>query len=83
MGEPKSPHFYDFGTFEPVTKPQNQVFLSLETPEHQQKQGNAGPLFKNMILINLGILQLQPLASFEKTGTEHAEDPFQTTYKIL
>ena len=34
MGETKTPHFYDFGIFEPVTKPQNQLFLSLETPGH-------------------------------------------------
>ena len=31
MGEPKTPHFYDFGIFEPVTKPQND-FLCFETP---------------------------------------------------
>ena len=37
MGETKTPHFYDFGIFEPVTEPQNQLFLSLETPGHLQK----------------------------------------------
>ena len=30
MGETKTPHFYDFGIFEPVTKPQHQHYLSLE-----------------------------------------------------
>ena len=34
MGEAQSPHFYDFGIFEPVTKTQNQLFLPLETPGH-------------------------------------------------
>ena len=34
MGEAQTPHFYDFGIFEPVTKPQNQLFLSLQTPGH-------------------------------------------------
>ena len=32
MGEPKNPHFYNFGIFERVPGPQNQLFLSLETP---------------------------------------------------
>ena len=32
MGEPQTPHFYDLGTFERVPEPQNQLFLSLETP---------------------------------------------------
>ena len=30
MGETKTPHFYAFETFEPITKSQNQLFLSLE-----------------------------------------------------
>ena len=34
MGEAQTPHFYDFGIFEPVTKPQNQQCLSLGTPGH-------------------------------------------------
>ena len=37
MGETEPPHFYDFGIFEPVTKPQNQLFLFLDTPEHSPK----------------------------------------------
>ena len=37
MGEAQTPHFYDFGIFEPVTKPQNQHHLSLETPGHLTK----------------------------------------------
>ena len=31
MGEPKKPHFYDFGISVRVPEPQNHVFLSLET----------------------------------------------------
>ena len=38
MGEPPNPHFYDFGVFERFPEPQNQLFLSLETPEHLEKQ---------------------------------------------
>ena len=37
MGETEAPHFYDFGIFEPVTKPQNQLFLFLETPGDLKK----------------------------------------------
>ena len=37
MGEAQTPHFYDFGIFEPVAKPQNQHYLSLETPGHLKK----------------------------------------------
>ena len=32
MGEPQTPHVYDFGIFERAPKPQNKLFLSLETP---------------------------------------------------
>ena len=34
MGEPQNHHFYDFGIFERVPAPQNQLSLSLETPGH-------------------------------------------------
>ena len=33
MGESKTPHFYDFGTFGRVHEPQNQLCLSLETQD--------------------------------------------------
>ena len=32
MGEPKTPHFFDFGMSGRVPKPNKQLFLSLETP---------------------------------------------------
>ena len=34
MGEPKNLHFYDCEDFGPVLEPQNQQYLSLETPGH-------------------------------------------------
>ena len=47
MGETQTPHFYDFWIFEPVTKPQNQQFLSLETPGHlKQIKKTPGTFFK-------------------------------------
>ena len=46
MGETKTPHFYDFGIFEPVTNPQNQLFLSLETPgDLKEIKGNPWDVF--------------------------------------
>ena len=38
MGEPTNPHFYDFGIFGRVLEPQNQYYLSLETPGHLNKK---------------------------------------------
>ena len=32
MGEPQTPHSYDFGSLERVPGSQNQLFLFLETP---------------------------------------------------
>ena len=34
MGEAQTLYFYDFEIFEPATKPQNQLCLSLEAPGH-------------------------------------------------
>ena len=37
MGEAQTHHFDDFCIFEPVTKPHNQHYLSLEAPGHLNK----------------------------------------------
>ena len=37
MGEPQTPHFYDFGTFERASSSQNRLFSSLETSGHQKQ----------------------------------------------
>ena len=55
MGEAQTHHFYDFRIFEPVTKPQNQHYLSLETPGHLNKIKKIHGTFENMIFLNLGI----------------------------
>ena len=66
MGETKNHHFYDLGIFEPTTKPQNQQFLSSETPGHlKQIKTKPKPFVKDMF-INLGILKLQFLDTFRK-----------------
>ena len=40
MGETQNPHFYDFGIFGAVHEPQNQYYLSLETPGYLTKSKN-------------------------------------------
>ena len=65
MGEP-NPYFCDFGIFEPVAKPQNQLFLFLETLGHLEKT----PTFLNIIFINLGVLEPPQMLFFEKAGTD-------------
>ena len=41
MGETKTSHVYDFGIFEPVTKPQNQlsvIFEDHKTPNKKEEE---------------------------------------------
>ena len=52
MGETETLHFYDFGIFERVPKPQNQLFLSLEAPRHLNKSK------KNFMLCLILFLEL-------------------------
>ena len=47
MGEPRTFHFYDFWVSEPVTKPRNQLLLSLETPGHIKQIKKYPNIFKN------------------------------------
>ena len=69
VGEPKNPHFCDFGIFEPVTKPQNQLFLSLETPGYlKQINKIPGTFSKNIMFANIGILAIQNFVNFRKGG---------------
>ena len=55
MGEPKTPHFYDFGISGRVPEPQNQLFLSLETPGHLKKSRKSLEHFQTYYFINLKI----------------------------
>ena len=54
MGEPKNPHFYDFGIFERVPGSQNQLSLSLE-PRRNFKQIKKAPgaVSKDITFINI------------------------------
>ena len=69
MGEAQTPHFYDFQTFEPVTRPQNQVFLSLETPG-SLKRITKSPwnISKNIICINVKVLETRNVDIVRKDG---------------
>ena len=66
--EKKILYFYDIGIFEPVTKPQNQLCLFLEPPGHATNQDESSNIFKNIMLVNLGILTLQNVDICRKGG---------------
>ena len=71
MGETQTPNSYDFVISEPVTKPQNQLFLSLEPPRHLQKIQKSH-IFLN--ILNLSISEFRNsdhFTFFEKTGTDN------------
>ena len=72
MGETKTPHFYDFGIFEPVTKPQNQHYLSLETPGHSKKiKKNPWNMLETYYFYKISEFgKLKILTLSEKAGTE-------------
>ena len=65
---PQTPHFYDFRIFERVPEPQNQHYLSFETPgyfNHFKQKPNH--FWNNIIVGNLGML--------EKMGATKAQRP--------
>ena len=69
MGETQNSQFYDFGLFEPVTKLQNQFFLSLETPEHiNEIKKIPKDLSKTCFLHILKILETENVDNFRKDG---------------
>ena len=68
MEEAQTPHFYDLWIFEPITKPQNQLFLSLETQGHlKQIQKTPGRVL-HIRFTNLNSMQ-NTLKIYEKMGT--------------
>ena len=51
MGEPKNPHFYNFGIFERVPELQKHYYLFYETPEYLQKSTKfLGTFLENSML---------------------------------
>ena len=72
MGEAQTPDFYDFGIFEPVTKPQNQHCLSLDTPGHSKEiKKNPGTFWKTKYFYEMSEFgNPKMLTIFEKTGAD-------------
>ena len=62
---PKNHDFYDFGIFEPITKPHNQLVLSCEAPGYlKQTKKNLGTF--EHIFLKLGISEIQMFDNFRK-----------------
>ena len=76
MGETKTPRFYDFGFFEPVTNPQNQLFLSLETPGHQKKTRKPQNNFRVNSFINFGVSKHQWFDILSKRRAPNNDEDF-------
>ena len=66
----KTPNFHEFGIFERVLEPQNQLFLFLETPGYlKQSRLISGIFLENMMFINLGFFfEIQIVDKFRKGG---------------
>ena len=54
MLEARNSKFHDFLVFQPVTGPQNQLYLSLERPGHLKKSRiDLGTSWEHIICVNL------------------------------
>ena len=85
MGEPKTPHFYDFGISGRVPGPQSQLrffitcFISSDTRILHKIQEHPHIILKHIFsIINLTLLDIQHFDSFRKGGhRQHNEDPLE------
>ncbi len=59
MREPANLHCYDVGIFGRIPEPQNQYYLSLETPRHLKQLKKIPWVFRNMVFINLIFLEIE------------------------
>ena len=67
MGEPENPHFHDFGILGRVPEPQNQLYLTLETPRYLTKiKKHSWHILENIYFRNLTILKSEN----EKVGKD-------------
>ena len=84
---PTNSHFYNFGIFEPVTKPPNQPFLSLETPGHlqQNQENNPGTFLNSVIFVNLKLWEIYyKFCQFGKRrAPRNDETPLNNISKIM
>ena len=69
MGEPRNSDFYDFWISGRVPEPQNQLFLSLETPGYLKKtQENLWDLFKKYYFYTYQHIELHVFGNVGKDG---------------
>ena len=67
IGEPKTPHFYDFGILGRVPEPQSQLCLSLETPGHLKEIKKSLEHFKTYyVFFNLKVLEIHIVVDLGK-----------------
>ena len=78
MGETETFHFYDFGIFGYVPEPQNQYYLSLETPECLNKSELTNQFWK--ICLEL-CFKSKILKTWERRAPNNHEDPFKISWK--
>ena len=64
MGEPKNPHFYDFGIFGRFQTPQNQlrIFIFGDTRIPKKTRNNLECFLKNIVFVNLNIWETNMLS---------------------
>ncbi len=77
MGESQNPHFDDFGFLRRVTKPKNQLCLSLETPGYLTKiKKNPWNIFKTLIFENIFL----EIHSFENNQKDRRRKSRRSVY---
>ena len=84
VGGARTPHFYDFGSVEPVVKPQNQHYLFLETPGHLKKIKKFSGAFLKILSCkckNVGSPKCRHLS--KRRAWENNEDPSTKISKNL
>ena len=81
MGEPQTSHFYDFRVFGRVPEPQNQLFLSLETPAYlKQSRKNPG-MFSKIICLQISKFWKSQGLALKRRAPRNDEDPLNKILK--
>ena len=83
IGEPKTQNFFDSGIFEPVTKPQNQLFLFLETPGHLKRIKKNQTVNKHIFYKSRNFATPQFRQFPKRRAPKNDADPFKQSSEIL
>ena len=85
LGEATTPHFYDFGIFGGAPEPQNQLFVSLETPDYLKRTKKIPwNMSKSYYFHKSHFLESPDFCQFRKRWVpENDEDPCNEILKIL